>query len=667
MHVFSGNPFPLGATYTPEGINFAFVASKAQQVEILLFSPCNPNPFFTAQLTENTHKTGSTWHAFIGPITPPFEYAYRTFSSSEGWSPLLLDPYAKGVTSGTHWKKEEQYAPKARCFFPSHFDWENIPKPSTPFEQWIIYEMHVRGLSIHPSSQAQNPGTFLGVIEKIPHLKSLGINAVELLPVFEFNEQENKNVNPETGETLCNFWGYSPVHFFCPMQRYVHSETWEAPILEFKQMVRELHRHGIAVILDVVYNHTAEHGKIGSTLSFKGLDPTAYYLFNAQGDYENFSGTGNTLNCNHPTTQKLILDSLVYWAVEMRVDAFRFDLASIFTRGEKGHVFSSPPILTAIEQEPLLQNSYFIAEAWDAAGLYQVGSFPGKKHWSEWNGKFRDLCRCFIKGDPGLSGAFATAISGSQNLYSQTSPTRSINFITAHDGYSLHDLVSYQNKHNCENGESNRDGSDGNCSWNGGVEGETDQKHILDLRKRQMKNFTLTLMLSLGVPMILMGDEYAHTRHGNNNPYCQDNPRNWVLWDHLDKNQEMFSFFQKAIAFRKKHAALFCRKTFFTQKDISWHGEKPFNPEWHTPNNLVAYSIKDADHNCEYYVCFNASNKSIHLQLPPLKDKQNWYLVSDTSLDFPHDFQEDSTRTIEESSYQISPYTAMIARSSFLC
>ncbi len=663
MNASPGDSFPLGACCTSEGVNFAFIASQAEQAEILLFLPDNPTPFFNIILSAKEHKTGSTWHAFIEKITPPFEYAYRTFSESFGWSPLLLDPYAKGLTSSIKWGQSISYAPKARCFSLPFFDWENIHKPSQPIEEWVIYEMHVRGLTIDPSSHAQNPGTFLGVIEKIPYLKSLGINAVELLPVFEFNESENKHINPQTGKLLYNFWGYSPVNFFCPMQRYVSSKAWEAPILEFKKMVRELHRNGIAVILDVVFNHTAEHGNPGTVLSFKGLDPHAYYLFDELGQYENFSGTGNTLNCNHPTTLRLILDSLIYWVQEMQVDAFRFDLASIFTRGEKRQIFSNPPILKEIEKEPLLQNTYFIAEAWDAAGLYQVGSFPGKNQWAEWNGKFRDACRSFIKGDPGLSGIFATAITGSQNLYAKYSPNRSINFITAHDGYTLHDLVSYENKHNWENGEENRDGSNANCSWNGGVEGKTDKKEILNIRKKQMKNFILTLMLSLGVPMIFMGDEYAHTRDGNNNPYCQDNPLNWFLWNELEQNKLLFSFFQKAIAFRKKHPHLFCRKDFFTDKDIFWHGKKTFHPNWNGANNLLAYSLKDAKYQCEFYICFNASKESALLELPLLEENHDWALLVDTSLDSPHDFLENGRRTIAKGSYELSPYSTLVAKS----
>lgn len=666
MHISLGNPSPLGTCCTDNGVNFAVTAPLAEQVEILLFSPNDHTPFFTATLTQDRHTTGSTWHAFIELLKPPFAYAYRTYTQTQGWSPLLLDPYAKGLSAGNLWKKGPPYAPKSRCFHSPLFDWQSIDKPSLSLEQWIIYEMHVRGFTIDSSSLAQKPGTYLGVIEKIPYLKSLGINAIELMPVFEFNERENHRTNPKTGEVLCNYWGYSPVNFFCPMQRYASTDAWEAPIQEFKEMVRELHRHNIAVILDVVYNHTAEHGQNGPTLSYKGLDPSAYYLLDPQGEYENFSGTGNTLNCNHPTTQRLILDSLIYWVQEMHIDAFRFDLASVFSRGERGHIFASPPIIEAIEKEPLLQNTYFIAEAWDAAGLYQVGSFPGKKHWSEWNGKFRDLVRCFIKGDPGLSGEFATAISGSQNLYDQKTPTRGINFITAHDGYSLYDLVSYEKKHNEINGEQNQDGTNNNCSWNGGIEGPTDQKEILNLRRRQIKNFTLALTLSIGIPMILMGDEYAHTRLGNNNPYCQDNPINWFLWNDLQKNKTLFLFFQKALAFRKKHANLFCRKDFFTNQDIAWHGKKAFHPDWNSSSNLVAYTLKDPAQNCEYYICFNADKQSTTLELPLLEKGRDWHLVVDTSLDSPYDFQEEQKRLIGQDSYELYAYSALIARSDTL-
>ena len=657
--ISKGNPGPLGASLTPNGINFAFISKESTQVEILFFLPQETTPFFTAVLSMDLHKTGPVWHACIENILPPFEYTYKTFQNPE-WSTELIDPYAIGLSSPIIWNSQKEYAPKSRFFISPPFNWQGIKKPITPFKEWIIYEMHVRGFSKDPSSQVEKAGTFLGLIEKIPYLKSLGINAVELLPIFEFNECENTLRNPITHEKLCNFWGYSPVHFFAPMQRYATSETWEAALCECKEMIRELHRNDIVVILDVVYNHTGEKGLDGSILSFKGLDNNSYYLHDPQGDYSNFSGTGNTLNCNHPTTLQLIIDSLIFWTEEMQVDAFRFDLASILTRGTDGQPLSSPPLLEAMKNEPRLQKTHFIAEAWDAAGLYQVGSFPGGVQWSEWNGQFRDVVRNFIKGSPGLSGAFAKALCGSQDLYWQTSPLKSINFITAHDGYSLYDLVSYQNKYNLANGEYNRDGGNSNCSWNCGTEGSTNNQKIIALRKKQMKNFIVTLVISLGIPMILMGDEYAHTREGNNNPYCQDNKLNWFLWDLLEPNKALFLFFQKAIRFRKALSHLFCRDHFFTDQEITWHGKKPFHSEWNSPNNFIAYSVKDSLQKKDYFICFNAQSDSVFLTLPFL-EKGPWRRVVDTSLESPYDFIEDEEECPHYNrAYILNPYSALI-------
>ena len=664
LTLLDGIPSPLGSFETADGINFSFVASQAELAEILIFSPSSSEPFFTASLSKDKNKTEKTWHACIKNLKGPFEYSYRTFQNDK-WSPDLIDPYAKALSSSSIWNEQKNYHPKSRFFSIPPFDWQGIEKIKTNPKDWIIYEMHVRGFTRHISSQAKNPGTFLGVIEKIPYLKSLGVNAVELLPVFEFNECENLLKNPNTEETLLNFWGYSPIHFFCPMQRYASCDKWEAPILEFKEMVRELHRNGIAVILDVVYNHTGEKGsKDEGILSFKGLDNEAYYLLDPHGNYYNFAGTGNTLNCNHPTTLKLILDSLIFWAQEMQVDGFRFDLASILTRGLDGEPLDSPPILKAMAEEPLLKETLLIAEAWDAAGLYQVGSFANGTNWAEWNGKFRDVSRCFIKGSPSCAGEFAQALCGSQDLYSKASPSQSINFITAHDGYSLRDLVSYQEKHNLTNGESNKDGNNNNMSWNCGQEGFTTNQKIIALRNRQMTNFITALMISLGTPLILMGDEYAHTRLGNNNPYCQDNELNWFLWDSLEKNEAFFLFFKKALAFRKNHSTLFSRDTFLTDQDILWHGLKPFQPNWNSERNLIAYSLKDPLNNQKFFFALNAQKESVLIELPHRK-KQIWSRIVDTSLSPPYDFiekEEDQPRY--EKSYLLPSYSLFIAKSN---
>lgn len=658
--ISGGIPYPLGSSETPNGINFAFISSKAEKAEILVFAPNGAEPFFIASLSPPLHKTENTWHACIENLKPPFEYSYKVFHAGQ-WTPELLDPYAKAISSETHFGKQKGFPSRARFFKLPPFDWQGAEKPKTPFKEWIIYEMHVRGFSQHPSSGVKKPGTFLGLIEKIPYLKSLGINAIELLPVFEFNECENHRKNPTTNETLVNFWGYSTVQFFCPMQRYAACEGWEASVLEFKEMVRELHKNDIAVLLDVVYNHTGEGNP---PFSFKGFDENAYYMLNEKGEYYNFSGTGNTFNCNHPTALNLIIDSLTYWAEEMQVDGFRFDLASILTRGSKGEVLEYPPVLEAMNSEPLLRNTHLIAEAWDAAGLYQVGSFPGGNRWSEWNGKFRDITREFIKGAHASVGDFAEVLCGSRNLYSGASPKKSINFVTAHDGYSLHDLVSYQDKHNLANGEDNRDGDNNNRSWNCGAEGKTNNKKVLALRKRQMKNFAIANLLSLGVPMILMGDEYGHTRNGNNNTYCQDNELNWFLWDELKKKQEFFVFFQKLIAFRKEEAHIFCREQFLTNQDVVWHGERAFHPEWNSGKNMIAYTLQDPFHKTKYFFSFNAQNQPLLIQLPTLEN-QAWTRIVDTSLKAPYDFIEDEKKRPRlEVSYLLSPYSVLIAKSA---
>ena len=646
-----GAPAPLGATVHADGVNFAFFSESEATFSLSLFQPGSCDPFCKVTLDPHLHKTGSIWHIYLQNLFPPFEYAYQ---SSQGQD-LLLDPYAKGVSSSIEWGKKTPYLPiKGRVFLSPPFDWQNVAKPTTPFEQWIIYEMHVRAFTQSPSSHVlHTPGTFLALIEKIPYLKSLGINAVELLPIFEFNECEHPP---------CNVWGYSTVNFFCPMQRYATCTNFEAAILEFKTLVRELHKNGLRVILDVVYNHTAEGGAEGPTFSLKGFDQKAYYSIDKQGGYHNFSGTGNTVNCNHPATKQLIVDSLSYWVQEMHIDGFRFDLASILTRDAQGVVLQDPPILEAIEQCPLLQETILIAEAWDAAGLYQVGSFPGKARWSEWNGAYRDTVRQFIKGTPGEAGSFASALCGSQPLYHKdNTPLKSINFITSHDGYTLHDLVSYQNKHNEANGEQNRDGTNDNLSWNCGAEGDTNSAYILALRKKQQKNFLLALMVSLGVPMILMGDEYGHTRKGNNNPYCQDNELNWFLWDQLPSHQDLVRFFQCTVALRREFASLFCLTHFLSDKEITWHGKRPRRANWGKNNHLVAFSRSNAQKTKQCLVAFNAGPDPILWQIPK-SNSMNWFRIIDTSLQSPYDFLENPLERPKLGfAYLLAPYSAFFA------
>ena len=510
MEASKGTAFPFGATAQGEGVNFAIYVNGADKVSLCFFEENKlDQPFHEIELK---HKTGDVWHAFIKGLPPVFAYAYRVvLSSQKEVSHLLLDPYAKCIASEPKWhdqtNHEAVYRPLGKVTQNSTFDWGDDTPLHIPMKDLIIYEMHVRGFTRDPSSKIQHPGTYKGIIEKIPYLKDLGVNALELLPLHEFNEQEVLHVNPETKQKLHNYFGYSTVNFFSPMNRYASRTEGDQALNEFKSMVKELHKNGIEVILDVVFNHTFEGNEKGPVASYKGLDAKAYYMINDQGNYLNFSGCGNTFNCNHPITRELIIDALRYWVLEMHVDGFRFDLAPILNRAADGTPLDNAPLVEAISHDPILASTRLIAEAWDPGGLYQVGKFAPKDiNWFEWNGKYRDVVRCFIKGTAQQKKVFAGVISGSQDIYGSRSPTSSINFITAHDGFSLADLVSYNEKHNHLNGEENRDGLNNNDSWNCGHEGETDSKKVINLRKKQVRNFHLALMISLGVPMILMGD-----------------------------------------------------------------------------------------------------------------------------------------------------------------
>ncbi|MFS8563362.1 MAG: glycogen-debranching protein [Rhabdochlamydiaceae bacterium] len=521
--------------------------------------------------------------------------------------------------------------------------------------------MHVRAFTQDPSSHVKHPGSFLGLIEKIPYLKELGINAIELLPIFEFDESDNPLKNPKTGKKLCNFWGYSTINFFSVMKRYSHSGD---PITEFKTLVKELHKNKIEVILDVVYNHTAEGNENGKVFSFRGIDEATYYILGPKGEYYNFSGCGNTLNCNNPVVSEFILDSLRYWVSEMHVDGFRFDLASILTRDPSGAPLPKPPVIEAISKDPVLANCKLIAEAWDAAGLYQVGSFPSFGRWMEWNGKYRDVVRRFIKGTEGQVGEFSEAICGSQNIYGFSgTPSHSVNFVIAHDGFTLRDLVSYNDKHNEENGENNNDGTNDNASWNCGQEGETTNVKIVQLRNRQMRNLHTTLMISLGVPMIWMGDEYGHTRKGNNNAWSHDDELNWFQWNLLDKAKDFHRFYTKMIAFRKTEPIL-KRREFLSKEDIDWHGHLPFHPNWSSDSRFIAYMLKDFEKENHLYVAFNAENTRPTLQLPDPPPHKKWHRIVDTALAAPNDFIDEPDKFPSlKSTYKMEAYSILIAKS----
>ncbi|MBI2810762.1 MAG: glycogen debranching protein GlgX [Candidatus Melainabacteria bacterium] len=666
-----GHSEPLGVTHQDGGLNFALFSQYSTQVTLCLFSSQSKGPIAEIPLDPDINRTGWVWHILLkGLPEEQLEYAYRVDGPKEDprnlfdSKHLLLDPYAKGLNSSTEWghkDRDPESGAHAKVLFDVPFDWQGTKPPRIPMEELVIYEMHVRAFTQHPSSKTKKPGTFLGIIEKIPYLKSLGVNAIELLPIFEFDECLNSHTNPRTHQKLKNFWGYSTINFFSPMNRYASSQSATSAIDDFRTLVREMHKNGIEVILDVVYNHTGEGNKNGPVLSYKGIDNQVYYMVHPDGHYLDFSGTGNTVNANHPVVAAFILDSLRYWVSEMHVDGFRFDLASCLTRDDKGTPLPQPPVIHAITNDPILSEAKLIAEAWDAGGLYQVGSFPGEGRWAEWNGKYRDVVRRFIKGTGDHAGAFAKVMTGSQDLYGHgRRPYHSINFVTAHDGYTLRDLVTYQEKHNLENGEENRDGGNDNDSWNCGCEGPTSNRKVTLLREKQMRNLYAALMLSIGTPMILMGDEYGHTRNGNNNAYCQDNALNWFMWDELSKHEQFQRFCTLLNAFRKKNP-LFHRKEFLKETDVEWHGHLPLKANW--GSRFLAYTLKDPTKMQHLYIAFNADFQPAPIQLPPPPQGKKWFRVMDTSLSCPNDITSTPQATIPlKFTYTLPDYSSFVAQ-----
>lgn len=658
-----GKPLPFGATETPRGINFSLFSKHATAATLVLFWSGIDAPVAEIPLDPHLNRTGEVWHILVRKLDPSIRYGWRLdgpYDPAKGhrFNPkqILIDPYAKALTGGTVWGEpdirhttgpaySEHVFLRRCCLAPSDFDWEGDAPPRIPMEDTIIYELHVRGFTIHPSSGVSAPGTFLGLCEKIPYLKELGITAVELMPVAEFDENENMRRHPKTSEILRNFWGYSPIAFFAPKASYARDGRDGKQVNEFREMVKAFHRAGIEVLLDVVFNHTAEGDERGPTLSFRGIDNVVYYMLDPQGKYRNFSGCGNTFNCNHPYVRELIIDVLRYWVSEMHVDGFRFDLASILGRGPNGEVLEDPPLIKRIAEDPVLADAKIIAEAWDAAGLNQVGRFPASGRWAEWNGFFRDHIRLFWKGERGFVSLAATRICGSEDLYQQTGrrPYHSINFITAHDGFTLNDLVSYTQKHNEENGENNIDGENYNHSMNFGVEGPTSDANILRLRKRQMKNFIATLLLSQGVPMILGGDEFARTQKGNNNAYCQDNEISWVDWSFATQHADLLRFTRLMIAFRRRHHALRRSHFFRGTSDISWHGERAYQPDWSENARWLAFLLHGdrapGGPDRHIFVVLNASEEWRHFEIP--HTGREWLRVIDTSKSSPEDIYED--------------------------
>ena len=643
-----GHPLPMGATIERGGINFAIFSRHATSVTLILFSHSSGGEIAAFPLESRYNRTGDVWHAFIAGLNPDTGYGYRMDGPKHPphhFDPdvLLADPYAVSLHSSTAWGGTGVNLPdyfRRAVLLPHEYDWGFDQPINRPLADSVIYEMHVRGFTRHPSSGTTSPGTFRGVIEKIPYLKTLGITAVELLPVTEFDECEVDRINPEDGSRLYNYWGYHPLSFFAVKAGYAASLEPGGAVSEFKDMVKALHSAGIEVILDVVYNHSGEGDQRGPAYSFKGIDNSVYYMLDKESNYMNFSGCGNTINCNHPHVRNLILDSLRYWVTEMHVDGFRFDLASILGRAQDGSVLASPPLLEQIAGDPVLAGTKLIAEAWDAAGLYQVGVFPNWGRWAEWNGQFRDDIRRFVRGDAGMVGRLATRLAGSSDLFQHSrAPAHGINFITCHDGFCLHDLVSYNEKHNHANGEADRDGENQNFSWNCGQEGGGEDPLIQALRDRQLRNMVTLLMLSRGVPMILAGDEMGRSQGGNNNAYCQDSAISWLDWEKLDINQGLNRFFRLLIAFRNEHDLL-RYNSFVPNGDtgvrIDWHGFMLEKPDWSDESRSIVMHLRGGTSSGpgeDICLIANAHAETYNFELPKIGLKR-WKLLVDTAFNW---------------------------------
>ncbi|XP_020111009.1 isoamylase 3, chloroplastic isoform X1 [Ananas comosus] len=676
----TGKAYPLGASEVEGGVNLAIFSQHAFSVTLcLLLSDREDNEepdsgIIEVELDPQRNKTGDIWHICVeGLPSSGVLYGYR-IDGPRRWeqghrfdsSIILLDPYAKLVSGRKFFGDTNDKSSKFLGTFDfvcSSFDWgPDYKLPNIPEADLVIYEMNVRAFTADESSglDVDIRGSYLGVIDKIPHLLELGINAVELLPVFEFDELEFQRY-PNPRDHMVNTWGYSTLNFFAPMSRYASAGGGPlAASQEFKQMVKALHNAGIEVILDVVYNHTNEaDDKDPYTTSFRGIDNKVYYMVDLNNNAQllNFSGCGNTLNCNHPVVMELILDSLRHWVKEYHIDGFRFDLASVLCRGSDGSPLNAPPVVKAIAKDAILSRCKIIAEPWDCAGLYLVGRFPNWDRWAEWNGKYRDDIRKFIKGDPGMKGAFATRLSGSSDLYqvNKRKPYHSVNFVIAHDGFTLYDLVSYNNKHNDANGEHGRDGSNDNFSWNCGFEGETDDINIVSLRSRQMKNFHMALMISQGTPMMLMGDEYGHTRYGNNNSYGHDTAINHFQWGQLEARKNgHFRFFSEMIKFRHKHPVLHQDK-FLTKHDVTWHEDSWENHD----SKFLAFTLHERKFGGDIYLAFNAHHYVVEAIIPSPPHMRRWHRVVDTNLQSPNDIVPEGV-PFSGPRYKIAPNSSIL-------
>ncbi len=696
-----GNPDNLGSTLDKNGCNFAIYSKNAEIISLLLFNKNDLSiPTYIVPLNKKFNKTEDVWHIYVYGVKKGQHYGYSIDGpycpkkKGHRFNPnkLLLDPYAKTVSGGCHWNyfnsygydinsgeghvsfsKEKNYDSivKSIVIDENDFNWGNDIPLNTPWEDTIIYEMHVRGFTFDRSSKIKYPGTYLGVIEKIPYLKELGITSIELLPIYEFNELENNKFNPVTKERLKNFWGYSPLLFFAPEAWYSTNFEGLSAIKEFKTMVKALHKAGIEVIIDVVYNHTGEGNEFGPTINYKGIDNSIYYILDKHKKYKNYSGCGNTFNCNNPIVKRLILDSLKYWVINMHVDGFRFDLATVLGRDEQGNWIDGKSLLSDINDDPVLSKTKIISESWDAGGLFKLGKFPPR--WAEWNGKFKEDVRSFIKADNHKIIDFANRVFGSPDLFSKNKKNSyfSVNYISCHDGFTLNDVVSYNDKHNKNNGENNKDGENNNFSSNYGVEGITYKREIIDLRERQIKNLFLILMISQGTPMVLSGDEVKFSKNGNNNTYAHDNELNWFNWDLLKKDKNFFEFCKFMIRFRKIHPVLRMTK-FITNKEIvknsdfiTWHGVAVGEPDFSFESHAIAFILHGSK--CEYkkghkdqniYVAINSFWEDLIFNIPA-PEKKEWYLSINTDLN-PSFYKQGKEHKIKESTVLVKQRSIVV-------
>ncbi len=679
-----GQGMPLGATVRRGGVNFAVVSRHATEITLVLFAPGDEEPLLELPLDPRYHRTGDVWHAFVRGMDAGLEYAFRAARepNSEPWlhrydrAALLVDPFARALAGAERWGELEAVEggpPPPRRWFRSRvvddrFDWGWDSPPDLPLGDSVIYELCVRAFTAHPGSGVAASGTFRGLIDKIPYLKELGITAVELMPVTEWDELDLDRSDPTTGKPLRNLWGYQPLGFFAPKAALAATGPAGGVVREFKEMVKAFHEAGVEVLLDMVFNHSGEDVERGPSISFRGLDNAIYYIVDpVTGAYHDYTGCGNTLNCNHPAMRALILASLRYWVTEMHVDGFRFDLASVLGRGRDGSVLTNPPLLEMIAADPVLARCKLIAEAWDAAGLYQVGSFPSWGRWAEWNGRFRDDVRRFVRGDAGTVPTLATRLAGSADLYrsSGRAPFHSVNFVTSHDGLTLTDLVSYERKRNEANGEGNRDGIGDDIAWGCGVDGPSEDPAVLALRARQQRNFLTILMLSQGVPMLTSGDETGRTQGGNNNAYCQDNPIGWFDWRLVEHNADIVRFVARLIRFRKAHSSL-RRRTFFDEDDpkspgIRWHGPVHGAPDWSDASRSLAFHLFGQDGDRDLFVALNASEKGLPFELPAAGRGSVWHRFLDTSLEPPDDIREPGDEAPMASRvYLVGPRSAVV-------